>query len=134
MHAMPAQVASPCRYLIPLDVLPDPFWRYPMHFLGFHTYAINAAVLNEFEGTRGWACPCTLQDGGCGAGKENCELTGEEVRAHRCSATNFAITGCMPSPLTPPRASVLPCAVDAQLQRCQWKLATRMPLAALSGP
>lgn len=97
----------PCRYLIPLDILPDPFWRYPMHYLSLYSYSLNAAVLNEFEGTGGWACPCTLQDGGCGAGEANCELTGEEVCARRCRAANFAVTGRFRTPHPDSRLGVI---------------------------
>lgn len=32
---------------------------------------------NEFAGTEGWACPCTLQPGGCAA--PNCTISGDDV-------------------------------------------------------
>lgn len=64
-------------YIIPVADLPAPFWHYPMHFLGYHTYAMNGLMSNEFLGTDGWGCPCEIQKGGCGG---PCTITGEEVR------------------------------------------------------
>lgn len=53
-------------------------WRYPMHYIGYHTYGIHGMMLNEFEDTDGWDCPCTLQPGGCP--EEDCSIDGEAVR------------------------------------------------------
>lgn len=53
-------------------------WRYPMHYIGYHTYGIHGMMLNEFEDTDGWECPCTLQPEGCP--QEDCTLNGEAVR------------------------------------------------------
>lgn len=80
------QVAMLCSCFIPIPDIPTVFWRYPMHYLSFYTYAAHAAVLNEFEGTAGWACPCSLREGSCfpGTGSPgpgvHCQLSGEEVR------------------------------------------------------
>jgi hypothetical protein len=65
-------------YIIPVANIPSPFWRYPMHYLGYHTYSMNGLMANEFVGTDGWGCPCELQKGGCAT--PNCTITGEEVR------------------------------------------------------
>ncbi|KAI9095715.1 hypothetical protein K1719_026275 [Acacia pycnantha] len=34
------------------DDLPKIFWRYPLHFVAFHTYAIQGLFKNEYEGLR----------------------------------------------------------------------------------
>lgn len=67
-----------CGYIIPIDELPDPVWRYPVHYIAYHTYAVHGMLVNEFEGTDGWACPCELLPGGCE--DKNCTTTGKEVR------------------------------------------------------
>uniref|UniRef100_A0A5B7B826 ABC-2 type transporter transmembrane domain-containing protein n=1 Tax=Davidia involucrata TaxID=16924 RepID=A0A5B7B826_DAVIN len=36
-------------YRLPND-LPKPFWRYPLHYISFHKYAIQGLFKNEFEG------------------------------------------------------------------------------------
>eukprot|EP00892_Ulva_mutabilis_P010291 jgi/Ulvmu1/7634/UM038_0061.1 len=64
-------------YIIAIDDIPKPMWRYPMHYIGYHTYGIHGMMLNQFEDTAGWDCPCTLQPGGCP--EENCTVDGEAV-------------------------------------------------------
>lgn len=63
-------------YVIPIDDIPKPFWRYPMHYLGYHTYSLNGMMTNEFLDTDGWGCPCEITEEGCG---EPCTITGEGV-------------------------------------------------------
>ncbi|XP_061349745.1 ABC transporter G family member 1-like isoform X1 [Gastrolobium bilobum] len=38
-------------FRLPHD-LPRPFWRYPSHYVAFHTYAFQGLLKNEFEGLR----------------------------------------------------------------------------------
>ncbi|KAM0063875.1 putative ABC transporter, ABC-2 type transporter, ABC transporter family G domain-containing protein [Helianthus debilis subsp. tardiflorus] len=38
-------------FRLPND-LPDPFWRYPLFYIGFHKYAFQGLFKNEFEGVR----------------------------------------------------------------------------------
>ena len=81
-------------YIIALEDIPNPMWRYPMHYIGYHTYGIHGMMLNEFEDTDGWDCPCTLQPGGCP--EEDCSIDGEAVRypfATPCS-TGKTLSGC----------------------------------------
>jgi hypothetical protein len=66
-----------CGYVIPVDDLPDPVWRYPFHFIAFHTYALHGLVLNEFQHRSGWGCPCEIFLAGCNA---PCSQSGDEVR------------------------------------------------------
>ena len=63
-------------YVIPITDIPKPFWRYPMHYLGYHTYSLNGMMANEFLGTSGWGCPCEIQPRGCGG---PCSIKGEDV-------------------------------------------------------
>jgi hypothetical protein len=49
-------------------------------------------MINEFAGTTGWGCPCSLQAHGCT--DPDCSLTGEEVRAAPlilCAGTRWLI-------------------------------------------
>lgn len=70
-----------CGFFQPTQLLPAPVWLYPLHYMSYHTYSFFGFMLNEFEGTDGWACPCTTQALGCGPGYETtpCTVTGEEV-------------------------------------------------------
>jgi hypothetical protein len=43
---------------------------------------------NEFDGTVGWQCPCTLQPGGCPSA--NCSLSGEQVMEAWSLTSTFA--------------------------------------------
>lgn len=47
-----------CGFFQPVSSIPKPFWRYPLHFLGYHSYSFASFMRNEFEGTSGWECPC----------------------------------------------------------------------------
>lgn len=63
-------------YVIPISDIPKPLWRYPMHYLGYHTYALSGMMANEFLDTKAWGCPCEIQPEGC-AGP--CKITGKGV-------------------------------------------------------
>ena len=63
-------------YVIAVSNIPKPFWRYPMHYLGYHTYSIHGMMTNEFMDTYGWGCPCEITPQGCGGA---CEITGTDV-------------------------------------------------------
>lgn len=63
----------------PLSLLPKPVLTYPIHYIAYHSYAFNGLMNNEFQGTDGWACPCSIQPGGCA--DPSCTLTGSEVVA-----------------------------------------------------
>lgn len=65
-------------YVIPIDSIPAPVWRYPMHYLGYHTYAMHGMMMNEFEDTTDWRCPCEVQPGGCSPA--DCRISGGGVR------------------------------------------------------
>ncbi|MED6161213.1 ATP-binding cassette sub- G member 1, partial [Stylosanthes scabra] len=32
--------------------IPKPFWRYPLHYVAFHTYAFQGLFKNEYEGLK----------------------------------------------------------------------------------
>ena len=64
-------------YVIPLGDITKAFWRYPMHYLGYHTYSLNGMMSNEFLGTDGWGCPCEIQPEGCP--NPNCTIDGGGV-------------------------------------------------------
>ena len=57
-----------CGFFQPVAQLPAPVWRYPMHYLSFHSYAFGGFMQNQFKNTNGWGCPpgnpalCTSQD------------------------------------------------------------------------
>lgn len=63
-----------CGFFQPRNELPDPVWRYPLHYISFHSYAFTGFMNNEFADTDGWDSPCTLigADGGP-------KITGEQV-------------------------------------------------------
>lgn len=70
-----------CGFFQARDELPNPVWRYPLHYISFETYAFTGLLNNEFSGTgRIWRCPCSLtsigEDPNC---PEDCFVTGEEV-------------------------------------------------------
>ncbi|KAG2485433.1 hypothetical protein HYH03_015813 [Edaphochlamys debaryana] len=74
-----------CGFFQPVGELPDPVWRYPMHYISYHSYAFAGFMKNEFDGTSGWLCPCYTQAGGCGAGfsapggPNPCTMTGQDI-------------------------------------------------------
>jgi len=61
-----------CGFFKYRDELPDPVWRFPMHYVSFHTYAFNGLMQNEFQGTEGWCSACV-------GGPGRCSMTGAEV-------------------------------------------------------
>jgi len=70
-----------CGFFQARDELPDPVWRYPLHYVSFHTYAFTGLINNEFRGTgQVWRCPCSLtaqpDDPNC---PEDCFVTGDDV-------------------------------------------------------
>jgi len=67
-----------CGFFRITESLPDVLWRYPLHYVSYHTYAFRAFMNEEIEGTTGWECPCTVQPGGCPGGP-GCSLSGEDV-------------------------------------------------------
>eukprot|EP01025_Chloroclados_australasicus_P007707 TRINITY_DN1255_c0_g2_i1.p1 TRINITY_DN1255_c0_g2~~TRINITY_DN1255_c0_g2_i1.p1 ORF type:complete len:648 (-),score=54.65 TRINITY_DN1255_c0_g2_i1:460-2403(-) len=48
-------------FLMRIGELPDPVWKYPMHYIAYHTYSFSGFMNNEFRDTYGWACPCSIQ-------------------------------------------------------------------------
>ncbi|KAG1652464.1 hypothetical protein FOA52_009206 [Chlamydomonas sp. UWO 241] len=59
----------------PVAQIPAPVWRYPLHFMAYHSYAFGGFMQNQFDGTDGWGCPP-------GAGSlidPACTLSGKEV-------------------------------------------------------
>jgi hypothetical protein len=62
----------------PADQLPAPVWRYPMHYIAYHSYAFGGFMHNQFDGTDGWGCPSVgaFMDGEYDL---DCTLTGEEI-------------------------------------------------------
>ncbi|KAG2444072.1 hypothetical protein HYH02_009015 [Chlamydomonas schloesseri] len=72
-----------CGYFQPVGELPAPVWRYPMHYISYHSYTFAGFMHNEFDGTTGWGCPCYDMPQGCGAAYEPpnppCTMTGQEV-------------------------------------------------------
>lgn len=66
-------------FIIPIDEIPRPVWYYPLHFMGFHTYAIHGTLVNEFDRTEQvWHCPCEISNN-CDETDGPCRITGEEV-------------------------------------------------------
>jgi len=65
-----------CGFFRITESLPDVLWRYPLHYVSYHTYAFRAFMNVEFKGTTGWECPCATQPGGC---LSPCSLSGEDV-------------------------------------------------------
>ena len=58
-----------CGFFQPVTQLPKPVWRYPMHYISYHSYTFSGFMHNEFEGTdvgdhrvharaRGCVCAC----------------------------------------------------------------------------
>ncbi|GIL56549.1 hypothetical protein Vafri_11897 [Volvox africanus] len=71
-----------CGFFQPVDELPDPVWRYPLHYISYHSYAFAGFMHNEFGNTKGWLCPCYNQAGGCGPQYDEnnkCTMTGSEI-------------------------------------------------------
>jgi len=66
-----------CGFFQPVSQLPAPVWRYPMHYLAFHSYAFGGFMQNQFLGTDGWGCACETQPGGCTVNP--CTMTGDEI-------------------------------------------------------
>ena len=61
----------------PVEQLPDPVWRYPLHYIAYHSYSFNGFMQNEFKVSRGaarWAF-ALLTPGYCdGAGRLTARL------------------------------------------------------------
>ena len=70
-----------CGFFQPVGQLPQPVWRYPLHYVSFHSYAFAGFMHNEFDGTDGWLCPCYAQAGGCGPqyASSTCTMSGQEI-------------------------------------------------------
>ncbi|CAG9466909.1 unnamed protein product [Pedinophyceae sp. YPF-701] len=74
-----------CGFFALRKELPLAVWRYPMHYLAFHSYSFQAAMVEEFTGgDRGgqavWGCPCAVDPTmrateACAS----CSMTGEQV-------------------------------------------------------
>lgn len=56
----------------------QPILRYPLTYIAYHTYSFTGFMRNEFDGTSGWDCPCSVQPQGC-AGP--CTTDGQAVLA-----------------------------------------------------
>lgn len=72
-----------CGFFQSKDELPDPVWKYPLHYISFQTYSFTGLINNEFGDTNDWDCPCTLTfetdnptAGQCDTG---CTITGDNV-------------------------------------------------------
>jgi len=71
-----------CGFFQPVGQLPSPVWRYPMHYIAFHSYTFGGFMQNEFSGTEGWGCACYSQAGGCPPpynATNLCEISGQDV-------------------------------------------------------
>lgn len=70
-----------CGFFQPAAQLPKPVLYYPLHYLAFHTYSFYGFMKNEFVGTDGWGCPCSIMPDGCSSavGGSGCTWTGEQV-------------------------------------------------------
>eukprot|EP01024_Parvocaulis_polyphysoides_P041151 TRINITY_DN3769_c0_g1_i13.p1 TRINITY_DN3769_c0_g1~~TRINITY_DN3769_c0_g1_i13.p1 ORF type:complete len:630 (-),score=98.92 TRINITY_DN3769_c0_g1_i13:808-2697(-) len=68
---------SVCGFFKKINELPDPVWRYPVHYISYHTYAFTGFMNNEFRDTSNWECPCSIQQDGCS--DPNCRLDGDQV-------------------------------------------------------
>jgi len=51
---------SVCGFFKKINELPDPVWRYPVHYISYHTYAFTGFMNNEFRDTSNWECPCSI--------------------------------------------------------------------------
>lgn len=65
-----------CGFFQPVDQLPAIVWRYPAHYISYHSYAFGGFMQNEFAGTQGWGCPCSATPAGCGG---PCTLSGQDI-------------------------------------------------------
>lgn len=70
-----------CGFFQARDELPEPVWRYPLHYISFQSYAFTGLMNNEFSGTGAkWQCPCALtglvDDKCC---PSDCRVTGGQV-------------------------------------------------------
>uniref|UniRef100_A0A7S0RIE9 ABC-2 type transporter transmembrane domain-containing protein n=1 Tax=Chlamydomonas leiostraca TaxID=1034604 RepID=A0A7S0RIE9_9CHLO len=63
-----------CGFFQPVGALPGPVWRYPLHYIAYHSYTFAGFMRNEFLGTDGWECAC-VESGTC----PGCTMTGEEI-------------------------------------------------------
>ncbi len=70
-----------CGFFQPTSKLPRPVLRFPLHYIAFHTYAFFGFMKNEFSGTDGWTCPCSVQTNGCSeaVGGASCRYQDDEV-------------------------------------------------------
>lgn len=64
-----------CGFFQPVGQLPKPIWLYPLHYMAYHSYAFAGFMHNEFDGTSGWDCPCSVQSPPC----TDCTYSGAEV-------------------------------------------------------
>ncbi|GLC35641.1 hypothetical protein PLESTB_000000400 [Pleodorina starrii] len=74
-----------CGFFQPVGELPAPVWRYPLHYMSYHSYAFAGFMHNEFDRTSGWLCPCYNQAGGCGPAYNEtnvCTMTGSEILSY----------------------------------------------------
>ncbi|MEW5317655.1 MAG: hypothetical protein WDW38_008937 [Sanguina aurantia] len=75
-----------CGYFQPVSQLPGPVWRYPMHYVGYHTYAWAGFMQNEFnDPSVSWGCPCEATPSGCGAQytiDAPCQMSGQDILAY----------------------------------------------------
>ncbi|MEW5317658.1 MAG: hypothetical protein WDW38_008940 [Sanguina aurantia] len=66
--------------------LPGPVWTYPMHYVGYHTYAWAGFMQNEFnDPSVSWGCPCEATPSGCGAQytiDAPCQMSGQDILAY----------------------------------------------------
>lgn len=65
-----------CGFFQPVGALPAPVWRYPLHYIAYHSYTFSGFMHNEFGGTSGWGCPCDDTPQGCPA---PCVMSGEDI-------------------------------------------------------
>ncbi|EFJ40488.1 hypothetical protein VOLCADRAFT_99753 [Volvox carteri f. nagariensis] len=71
-----------CGFFQPVGELPAPVWRYPLHYISYHSYAFAGFMHNEFGNTEGWLCPCYNQENGCGPNYNStniCTMSGAEI-------------------------------------------------------
>ncbi|KAK9818551.1 hypothetical protein WJX74_006208 [Apatococcus lobatus] len=73
-----------CGFFQPAGQLPRPILYYPLHYMAFHTYSFYGFMKNEFVGTDGWGCPCSIMANGCSimaVGGSERRFSGEQVLA-----------------------------------------------------
>lgn len=66
-----------CGFFQVADNLPDPVWKYPLHYVAFHTYSFRGFMNDQFRDTDSWLCP---PDGtGTVPPLELCSQTGNNI-------------------------------------------------------